>query len=470
MLFTKVKITSIDSRIFFSFLIIWTLTSCTNIEKMDIIRANSEQATIKINDIPLSGSWTITPSVSPDIFAAEIENGTTTKVSFVTDMDSVSYTISLGTIKDFYVILNGKDSALTQIKGVPSKVNFTDEYIKKNKGKWSVEVIEAQELVQVISVITPTGLADTRSMIINHDSTEYYLSVLKHFLPYKNEPIVNKIDSLLKKNWYINLKADACALEFDGKNRLKKSEIYDRMRGSENLLNPYIDLLNDFAQKSNFRQFYFENKSFYDSLIQTHENEMPTKKQWQWLEAQFPDHKYDNYRITFSPLVKGNHSTVRFNNNGFKQAIMFIRPPYRVKNVSETVSNGLITRMVFTEIDHNYVNPETDKYINEINAIFSDREKWTAGKESTGYNTPYTIFNEYMTWSVYLLYCYDQYSPEDFEVINERIINYMINRRGFSRFDDFHDTLLALFSNRKTGTTIADLYQPLLKWARDFAF
>jgi len=461
---TAIKFYSIKVSIIVS--IIWSLSSCSNAKKIDTIRANAKQATIKVNDVLLSSSWTITPSINPDVFPVEIENGISHKVSFITDLDSVSYDIGLGTIQDFYVLLNEKDSALTRFEGVPPKVNFTDEYIKKNKGKWSVEVIEAQELFQVIAVITPTGLSDYKSMIINHDSTEYYLSVLKQFLPFKNEPIVIKIDSLLKNNWYINLKADACALEFDNNNQIKKSEIYDRMRGSKNLLEPYFELLNAFSKKSNFRQFFAENKSLYDSLIRTHEIEMPTKKQWQWLETQFPSSKYDNYRITFSPLVKGNHSTVRFDNNGFKQAIMFIRPPYRVKDVSEAVSNGLVTRLVFTEIDHNYVNPESDKYLNEINSIFVDRDKWTDGKESSGYNSPYTIFNEYMTWSVYLLYCYDQYSAEDFKVINDRIVNYMINRRGFQRFDDFHQTMLSLYSNRKEGTTVSKLYKPLLAWAK----
>ena len=446
--------------------IIWSLSSCSKTKKIDVVRANSKQATIKVNDVLYPSGWTITPSISPDIYPVEIEKGTTARVSFKTDLDSISYEVTLGTIIDFYVLLNEKDSALTRFEGVPPKVNFTDEYIKVNRGKWSVEVIEAQELVQIISVITPTGLSDYKSMIINHDSTEYYLSVLKQFLPFKNEPIVAKIDSLLKKNWYINLKADACALEFDTDNQIKKSDIYDRMRGSKNLVEPYFEMLTAFAKKSNFRQFFAENKPFYDSLVQTHEKEMPTKNQWQWLEAQFPDSKYDNYRITFSPLVKGNHSTVRFDNNGFKQAIMFIRPPYRVKNVSETVSNGLVTRLVFTEIDHNYVNPQSDKYLNEINNAFADRDHWTYGKESSGYNSPYTVFNEYMTWSVYLLYCYDQYNAEDFKIINDRIVNYMINTRGFKRFDDFHQTMLSLYLNRNEGTTVSELYKPLLNWAK----
>jgi hypothetical protein len=459
----SIKKTWILHSVLLSFLI----SSC-NTNKIDIINANSNQASIKIDDYLYGGNWNIVPEVSPDVFPVEIPNGKTVKVSFITDLDSLSYQIKLGQKQDFYVILNDQDSAFTRFEGVPSKVNFTQEYIKNNKGKWSVEIIEAQELFQVISVITPTGLSDTRSMIINHDSTTYYKEVLAHFLPFKTDPIVASIDSLLQKNWYINLKADACALIFDTNDNLGKSNTYDRMRGGSNLLDPYLTDLNDFARKTKFREFYRNHQGFYDSLINWHEKAIPTKKQWEWLETQFPDHKYDNYRITFSPLVKGNHSTVRFNNNGFKQAIMFIRPPYIIKNVNEKVSEGLITRMVFTEIDHNYVNPESDKYIERINMAFADREKWTAGKESKGYKTPYAIFNEYMTWSVYLLYCYDQFNEADFKVINDRIVNYIINRRGFQRFNEFHGTLLNLYATKNSKRTVADLYQPLLDWAESF--
>jgi hypothetical protein len=407
--------------------------SCKDEPEIVLLHASSKNAQIIVNDKVVYNNWTITPELEPDVLPIEISNGKTAIVKFKTDIDSIEQYISLRDSIDFTVLLSKKDSALTRMIGVPNKVNYTKEYIEQNRGKWSVEINEVQELFQIIAVITPTGLADTGSMIINHDNTDYYQSVIKQFLVFKEEPIVQKIDSLLKLNWYINLKADANALEFRSNNTIGKTDIYDRMRGSMNILNPYLGLLSDFSEKSNFRKFFKENQAYYTHLIKWHNQSISTKKQWGWLERQFPDHYYDNYRITFSPLVKGNHSTVRFNNNGFKQAIMFIRPPYQVNNVNENVSNGLITRFVFTEIDHNYVNPESDKYIDQINIAFADREKWTAGKESKGYNSPYSVFNEYMTWSVYLLFCYDQYSTADFKVINDRIVNYKIKRSGFQQ-------------------------------------
>ena len=442
------------------------LASCKKKEKSEIIHSNSNRASINVNSESIS--WIISPEINPDIFSVVLENGNFSNVTFKTDLDSLTFKLGAGDRKDFIVLLNNKDSAHTSFQAIPPPAIFTDKYVKENRGKWVVEVVDAQELLQVIFAITPTGIEDTRSFIINHDSTSYYLNVLKEFLPFKKEPIVKIMDSLLKKGRYIQLKANACAYKLNEIGEMEKSPTYDRMTGTYNPLDEYLPLLNDFALKSNFQAFYKKNEAFYDSLIVWHEKILPTKTQWNWLERQFPDHSYDHYRITFSPLVKGNHSTVRFRNNNFKQAIMFIRPPYKINNVGEKVSEGLLTRFVFTEIDHNYVNPETDKHTKDVNESFKDRDKWTSGKESKGYNSPYAVFNEYMTWSVYLLYCYDQYNKEDLEVINDRIVNYMINRRGFTHFDDFHSILLKLYMERSPNTTVSDLYIPLLEWATTY--
>ena len=434
-------------------------------EPMPVILAKSPQAQVRIDSRENVGSWRIAPEVRPDILPVELGDKGTAVISFYTDSDTLSHTVKTGETFDFVVLLNGKDSAFTRIAAVPPRAVFSPEYIRQNKGKWSVEVPEVQELLLAVFAITPTGLADTRSMIINHDTTEYYQEVLDTFLPFRDHPVVAEMDSLLRNNLFITSKAEACAYRFDASGHIVKSAVYDRMQGGSNMLEPYVASLNDFASQSGFREFYQSHTVFYDSLTAWHNAEISTKKQWEWLEREFPQHTYDHYVITFSPLVKGNHSTVRFNNNGFREAVMFIRPPYRVKGLNAAVSNGLVTRFVFTEIDHNYVNPESDKYIDLIDEYFSDRSEWTNGGESDGYRSPYAIFNEYMTWSVYLLYIYDQYPKKDYEQISDWVVPYVSGRRGFRQFGAFHAALLELYKNRSPGTTVADLYPSLLRWA-----
>jgi len=60
--------------------------------------------------------------------------------------------------------------------------------------------------------------------------------------------------------------------------------------------------------------------------------------------------------------------------------------------------------VVFTEIDHNYVNPGTSKYEKLIDSIFSNRSAWTKhGNSSDYYDSPVRVFNEYMTHAAFCL-------------------------------------------------------------------
>ena len=70
----------------------------------------------------------------------------------------------------------------------------------------------------------------------------------------------------------------------------------------------------------------------------------------------------------FSQLIGGSHSTQGFNGyrhpEFFSEVAMFICGPDRYdtsKVLSEKQKERLMSGVVFTEIDHNYVNPFTNK-------------------------------------------------------------------------------------------------------------
>jgi hypothetical protein len=343
------------------------------------------------------------------------------------------------------------------------KFSPSPEYIAQNKNKWMIELPEVQELVHIIIAITPTGIADAN--MVQH-GTNYYKDVLANFEKHKNHNIVKKLDELLKKGVYARIKMDACGFYFDQNNRIVKDEIYKELNwGNKNYIQPHVKELEDFANITGFRQFYANNRSYYDGLIEMLKTQMPIEKQWKWLEERFPE-KYDHYRITFSPLVSGSHSTNRFKANNFRQTVMFISGPIESDELSETVKEGLMTRVVFTEIDDNYVNPISDNYKGQLNIIFKDRSKWTSGGFSKSYTSPYAIFNEYMTWSVFTLYALDTYNENDFNTINERTEAQMTKRRGFSKFKEFNRQMIDLYRSKKANESIAALYPKILEWCK----
>lgn len=353
---------------------------------------------------------------------------------------------------------------LSPVQAQKDRFNPSADYIASHKGVWSFEVPEGQELMQVIFALTPTGIAD--SNLINHKES-YYQDVMTHFLAYKDHAIVKKVERLLQKdhaNYYF-LNMDAAGFYFDGNARLTKDNTYTHLSWKKkNAVEPLLKLLQSFADETQFVAFYKQHAAYYDSLRQVMEVQVPIDIQWQWLEQNFPD-RYDNYRILFSPLIWGSHSTQYFEAQDFRQTLMFVNGPISSSKYNAAVIEGLMTRVVFTEIDHNYVNPVSEKYQDRIDQIFSDRTKWTNNSESADwYDDPFKVFNEYMTWSVFSLYAKEHFNEVDFELINEKTEIQMTQQRGFPAFQEFNRRLLYLYQNKSESQTIADLMPQMLDW------
>ncbi|MEM5566085.1 DUF4932 domain-containing protein [Psychroserpens sp. AS72] len=425
-----------------------------------IIEANSSLVDIRDGEIWKKGGWSLAPEVKPDIYKTDVI--TSKKVTFYTDLDSISFTVEPKKEYDFIILLNKKDTCWTQINTIPH-FDFNNKYIQKNSGNYSFEIPEVQELVHLIFALTPTGMDDKN--MVNH-RTAYYEEILEKFSAYKNEPIILKLDTLLKQGYYSRLKMDACGFYFE-ENQIKKDSVYKRLSwNGVNQIEPYISEIESFGKKIKFRKFYAEHKEYYSNLTSKIEKQMPIKKQWNWLERQF-DLKYDNYRITFSPLVEGGHSTNNFIQNNFKQTVMFVCGPTESTKYNEEIIEGLMTRVVFTEIDHNYVNPISDKYQNEINNSMNDLSKWTTKDALSNYGNSYLVFNEYMTWSIFTLYAFDNYKTENFEFINNQVQLQMTERRGFIKFEEFNKKMFELYKEKSHDESIKDLYPKILSWCHD---
>ena len=71
--------------------------------------------------------------------------------------------------------------------------SFDQEYIRANKGKYSIEVPEVQELVHIIMALTVKGMEDRN--LINQEGN-YYQQVIQKFGSYKDDPVVLNMNSL----------------------------------------------------------------------------------------------------------------------------------------------------------------------------------------------------------------------------------------------------------------------------------
>jgi len=345
--------------------------------------------------------------------------------------------------------------------------SFSDQYKAANQGKTIMEIPEVYELVNIVFALTRYG--QTNAIEKN---TDYYKTVMDHFTPYKQLAAVQIMDSLLHFSpefYYHHLKMDSYAYVFAG-NKISNGGIYDRVSsGERNELEDYIALLEAFAVKSGFREFYQRHLPYYAGLKKKYAANINVAGMKSWLAKQFPSVKYSAIKVIFSPLVGWNQSANFFHDNGFTEAQAHVNYPFvekKDKNQPAAVLKGKRMLIAFTEINHAYLNPEADKHKKAIAAALKDLSKWTTkGKPSSGYDNALVCFEEYLNYGLVTLYYADLFDQKTFNYLNANLENSMVVSRGFPKFREFNQELLRLYKNRKPGQTVADLYPSIIEWA-----
>jgi hypothetical protein len=421
-------------------------------------------------------SWTLAPDVKPDIYEALLPDGLPLSVTFISDVDSLQFQVEVGQQYDF-VIRHGNDLCETRIVGVRAvaAASFDAEYQAAHKGKISVEVPEVYELVNVAIAMTPTGMSERN--LVYHDS-DYYAAMRKWFDPHQSHPLLAIFDAVLKQQPYLyaNLKMNGYSFEFNGVGRIVQSRVYDRTafpNERSNSLRPFLTQLQSFADTSRFREFYQANRTTYAEQIAFYKNTAGVEAMRAWLNRNFPDSPgYDSYKIVFSPLVAYSQSSTWLENNGFRELQAHVNYPYPrdvarrtdgapLSKKAETVLRSLI---VFTELNHGYINPEADKYSERIMRAISRRDHWVDSSKGPNYYGGISTFNEYMNWSLVSLRAVDLAPRGDQQTLIKVVDDMMTKDRGFPRFAAFDAFLVDLYRNRKSEQTVAELYPQIIKW------
>ncbi|MGA0560287.1 DUF4932 domain-containing protein [Larkinella sp. VNQ87] len=410
-----------------------------------------------INDLPASFSHS---------FGTDQE---ATPLSIVSEQDSISVTLRHGTPAVFRIVRQAKgDTVLCRFSShkEAKAARFPDAYKKANQGKTLILIPEVYELINVVFALTTYGKTDAI-----YKNTPYFQAVMAHFSPFAGHAAVRTIDSLLtqSEDHYAPLKMDSYAYLFTG-DRITKEGTYDRTSwGEVNTLEPYIPLLEDFARKSKYRNFYRDHQSYYNGLILDFQQNIDVATMKRWLEQQFPRTRYSAVKVLFTPLVGWNQSANQFEDNGFSEAHAHVNFPFVGKNADRqpaSLVKGQRMMIIFTELNHSYLNPEADRYAKEIAVAYRDLSGWiTTGKPSAGYSNPLSCFEEYMNYGLVTLLYSDLFDAATFATLKTGLEKSMVENRGFQRFREFDEELLKLYQNRKPGQTVADLYPAIIAWA-----
>lgn len=390
-----------------------------------------------------------------------------------TDIDSVTIPYVNSPFEQwvFIPIVSNNDTTIYRLRFNSQSSLFSTEYIIANSGTTSFSIPETYELSNIILYLT-----DCSKLTFNHpEGTIYANLVEEHFGSFRNHPLIKVLNKKCSNgnHWptYYGFRENSLCFEFGEGNLLKYSTPYkhscsdnSEIMGGE--FRNLLYLIQDFVNASNFRNFYRSNITYYEQLEKRLSELEPLKKMWNWLEKEFP-FKYNSYKVVFSPLIEGSHSTQKFykgnfRNPEYKECIMFVNSPESIdsnKEYPESLKEGLVSGIVFTEIDHNYVNPSSEENFKGIKGLIKEKGTWATKEAQQNYSSEYAIFNEYMTHSLYCLYVQETYDEQIGKEIIEKRIRLM-SKRGFDKFEQFN--LILLEMRNQSSKTIYELYPQII--------
>lgn len=361
-------------------------------------------------------------------------------------------------------VASARDTTVYRLRFNEQASAYPDAYIQQRKGKVVFTIPAAYELANIILYLTDlapkTGNYPTQ--------TTYSQEVRAHFSPYKKHPLIRLLNKKCLEDdyWstYYGFRENSICFDFEGAllsfNTPYKQVYWDNTDVLGGQFRNLLFLVQDFADQSGFRDFYAAHHAYYTQLEKREAALLPVEVMWKWLETAFPQRK-DAYKIVFSPLIDGSHSTQQFHkgsfqNPCFQECVMFINSTEALDTHTEypeKLKEGLMSGIVFTEIDHNYVNDATRQHMDAVNALMIDKDFWATKAAQQNYPSTFAIFNEYMTHALFCLYVTETYDKELAQQIIEKRVALM-DRRGFIQFKPFMDILLEQMAHRK-GTVYA---------------
>lgn len=138
------------------------------------VKATSDTVSIRDGKAFMEKIWPVVPSIKPDVYHSVAD---TKKITFYTDIDSISFDVEPEKTYDFVIVFNEKDSAWTQIQTVipnylkrlknAKEYNFSDN---REIAEWTYQDMNHPDLVklrQELKLDSIAGNGDEISKILN---------------------------------------------------------------------------------------------------------------------------------------------------------------------------------------------------------------------------------------------------------------------------------------------------------------
>lgn len=323
-----------------------------------------------------------------------------------------------------------------------------------------VSIPETYELSNIILALTDYGRTDEWEV---QKRTTYYNEIIKYFEPVKAHPLLQKVN-YSRSLWedYLSFRTDAAAYKFDSNGKLVRMNGFYANKG-HNPFDENLDLINDFARKSNYRDFYKAHEPVYSTIVDKYSGYymLDTMKKFLEKECGIVKEMSNNekYKVMLSPLVgrMNCHRNIDSVTTADFPSLSIALIGNNAAEINDQAKRAVEIHTLFTEMDHGFINPVTDRYRKEVERKFRN-EYWDRRSGYQGQD----CFNEYMTWAFYDIFV-EKYFPAIADSISTQW-HYQNAQRGFFASNLFSRQVKKLYHRKKPNERLSDLYPELLAW------
>lgn len=317
-----------------------------------------------------------------------------------------------------------------------------------------VVVHEATELAWLLAGLSPLGRGDAT---LNRQ-TDYWRAAEVWFAPFADHPAVTALGADFNLPRLIG---NAANHGFDLNSRLIRAKSGVAMWGDRrgDLFTRNRSAIEQFARESRARVFLKEQAGALEAGRAALREAVDLADMQAWLDAQFMA-RPAAMQVYVSPVTGG------WNFTNLDPVTPRLWVPAPSPSTSEDAKLA-IARGIFTEMDHNYVNPATKRLRARAYGFMTVEKGWATERGWEDYGSPELVVNEYMTFAAFVAYAQGRLNEDSLARLEVAVDGLMV-RKGFPKFAAFWRELK--LQRASAAAPLEALYPAVLaRAATDFA-
>lgn len=319
--------------------------------------------------------------------------------------------------------------------------------------------------IELLSAIQTLSTYDSRFGLITDQDFSYKQDILSYFKDFSDHEAIKLFDEMSSQSFSYDAPPTAMLYLTDHlslNSDLQLDPLLLQRAGGAQTLETFLVALKQFATDTNFESFYNDHQTFYSQMLQENSKILEGTHYIPELEAYY-GMKNNSYTVIMAPMYHSGGFGPRVQNKKGTYDIYSIQGPMQVVNDIPIFGDAQsFENLVWHEFGHSFINPLTEKYLEEVNQYAKLYEPIATQMAQNAYTSWQYCINEHLLRAVTARRAYTTEGQTSYEncirneksigflyveALAEKIAFYENNRDTYKDFDAFYPEMIKVFES-----------------------